>query len=404
MSDRLWSARSHDLLNSASRGLWGLLCMACLLTSAQAQERREREHNSVYAESRAKLAAQVDGPIVLWGYTGREEVSQTYIFEQEENFYYLTGHNEEGAGLIILPASQKREVPNISRDILFLPAKNPQKEKWNGFRLSPSDAGIEGRTGFVDVKPFESDFRIAVERLAKTVPNFYTILPYQKELGGYPHEKSVVDWLQLAAPPAKLKDIRGQIGALRQIKSPGELAYLKEAIDLSLDAHFEAMKLMRPGLYEYQGAAKMVEVHAWGGFDGSVGLPFGAAPGVDFDHFCSHLVFVEPRAHQLHGLEMGVEGQVNRLFEVGEFARRFDLAQGADLPADVFQLGWRRSELQPIDNAFFVRVPSKFLLVRKNCVKVRKRLRKTFNRDAEIALEGFHVNKSGAPFDAGIRR
>src|SRR5207237_776379 len=32
-----------------------------------------------------------------------------------------------------------------------------------------------------------------------------------------------------------------------------------------LDSHLEAMKLMRPGLYEYQVAAKMVEVHAWGG-------------------------------------------------------------------------------------------------------------------------------------------
>src|SRR5260370_145779 len=44
-----------------------------------------------------------------------------------------------------------------------------------------------------------------------------------------------------------------------------------------------------------------------GADDWGVGLRFGAAPGVDFDHFCSHLVFVEPRAYQLHGLEMGVE-------------------------------------------------------------------------------------------------
>ena len=49
---------------------------------------------------------EVDSPILLWGLTGREEFSQAYVFEQENNFYYLTGHNEEGAGLIILP-SQK---------------------------------------------------------------------------------------------------------------------------------------------------------------------------------------------------------------------------------------------------------------------------------------------------------
>jgi Xaa-Pro aminopeptidase len=286
MSGRRWSVRLHGLVNSATQVFWGLFCLACLATSARAQERREREPNSVYAERRAKLAAQADGPIVLWGFTGREEVSQAYVFEQEENFYYLTGHNEEGASLIILPAGPKSDATNVSRETLFLPAKNLQKEKWNGLRMSPSDPGIEARTGFVSVKSFDNDFRIAIESLAKTFPNFFTILPHQKELGGYPHEKVVVDWLQLAAPQAKLKDIRAQIGALRQIKSPGELAFLKEAIDLSLDSHLEAMKLMRPGLYEYQVSAKMVEVHAWGGSEAEGYAPIvGAGPNSTVLHY-----------------------------------------------------------------------------------------------------------------------
>src|SRR5271170_2683722 len=92
-----------------------------------AQERRDREANSVYAARRAKLAAQIDSPILLWGFTGREESAKTYIFAQEDNFYYLTGHNEEAAGLIIFP-SQK---PGASasawdgpQEILFLPPKN----------------------------------------------------------------------------------------------------------------------------------------------------------------------------------------------------------------------------------------------------------------------------------------
>src|SRR5467141_1463273 len=286
MSGRPGSVRSRGLLNSAALVFLGLLFLACFAESAIAQERREREPNSVYAERRAKLAAQADGPIVLWGFTGREEVSQAYLFAQEENFYYLTGHNEEGAGLIILPAGPKGDVSNVSRETLFLPAKNPQKEKWNGVRMSPSDPGIEARTGFVAVKSFESDFRSMVENLLKTFPDFYTILPYQKELGGYPHEKAVVDWLQLAAPNAKLKDIRAQIGALRQIKSPGEIAFLKEAIDLSLDSHLDAMKMMRPGLYEYQVAAKMVEIHAWGGSEAEGYAPIvGAGPNSTVLHY-----------------------------------------------------------------------------------------------------------------------
>jgi Xaa-Pro aminopeptidase len=263
-----------------------------LASPVHAQQRREREPNSTYAERRAKAAAQADGPIVLWGLTGREEDSQSYIFAQEENFYYLTGHNEEGAGLIILPAPKKGATPanasdplNGVRELLFLPAKDPGKEKWNGLRMSPSDPGIEACTGVAVVKPF-SEMRATVERLAKTYPTLQTILPYEKELGGYPHEKSVVDWLQLIAPQAKLKDIREAIYTLREIKSPEEVAFLKRAIDLSLDAQLAAMKMMRPGVYEYQVAAKMVEVHAMGGSEAESYAPIvGAGPNSVVLHY-----------------------------------------------------------------------------------------------------------------------
>ena len=282
-SGRAW--RIHTLVHSTL--LSGLICLAVLFASPLAfgQERRDREPNSVYAERRAKLAAQVDCPIVLWGLTGREESSQTYIFEQEENFYYLTGHNEEGAGLVILPTKSGDNASPAQRELFFLPAKNPQKERWNGVRMSPADPGIEARTGFATVKPF-AEMRAEVEGLAKTCASFYTILPYEKELGGYPHEKEVVDWLQQAIPQVKLKDIRLQIAAMRQVKSPGEIAFLQRAIDLSLDSHLEAMRMMRPGLYEYQVGAKIVEVHAMGGSEAEGYAPIvGAGPNSTALHY-----------------------------------------------------------------------------------------------------------------------
>jgi Xaa-Pro aminopeptidase len=105
-------------------------------------------------------------------------------------------------------------------------------------------------------------------------------------MGGYPHEKEVVDWLQLAAPQVKLKDIRQQIYALRRIKSPGEIAFLKEAIELSVDAHIEAMKMMRTGLFEYQVAAEMVEIHAMGGSEAEAYAPIvGSGPNSTVLHY-----------------------------------------------------------------------------------------------------------------------
>jgi Xaa-Pro aminopeptidase len=252
--------------------------------AAGAQERRDREPNSVYAERRAKLAAQIDGPVILQGFTGREESSQTYIFAQEENFYYLTGHNEEEASLVILPAKAAGGWDDPS-EILFLPAKNPAKEKWNGVRLSPTDPGIEALTGVNAVKPV-TELKPTLEKLAGLYKSFYTILPYQKENGGYPHEKEVVDFLQSVTPQAKLQDIRSQITNLRQVKSQGEITFLTRAIDLSDDAHIEAMKMMRPGLYEYEVAAKMVEVHAMGGSEAEGYAPIvGAGPNSTALHY-----------------------------------------------------------------------------------------------------------------------
>src|SRR5215472_12651924 len=273
-----------------------ILAFSFLACSARSQERRERESNSVYAGRRAKLAALVDAPVILWGLTGREENSQTYVFSQEENFYYLTGHNEEGAGLLILPQGDTKAfregvskytvvMDEFPGEGLFLPPKSPQKEKWNGLRMSPDDADIKAETGFAVVLPFPQ-MRAFVEHLAKYYSTFYTILPYEKELGGYPHEKTVVDWLQLAAPQARLNDIRARVATMRQIKSPGELGFLKQAIDLSLDAHLEAMKMIRPGLYEYQVAARMVEVHALGGSEAEGYAPIvGAGPNSTALHY-----------------------------------------------------------------------------------------------------------------------
>jgi Xaa-Pro aminopeptidase len=286
----VWRASCRSTKNGAPRlALFAVLALLSLCASAaHSQERRDREANSVYAARRAKLAAQIDAPILLWGFTGREESSQAYIFAQEENFYYLTGHNEESAGLIILPAQKSASASassDIPQEILFLPPKNPSKEKWNGLRMSPSDPGIEARTGFASVNPFP-EMRATLEKLAKLHPAIYTILPYEKENGGYPHEKAVIDWIQMATPQAKLKDIRPSISALRQIKSPGEIAFLTQAIELSLDAHLAAMRMMRPGLHEYQIAAKMVEVHAMGGSEAEGYAPIvGAGPNSTALHY-----------------------------------------------------------------------------------------------------------------------
>jgi Xaa-Pro aminopeptidase len=199
----------------------------------------------------------------LFGYTGHEEANPSYVFMQEENFYYLTGHNEEGAALLLVPESTVQKGWNGPREILYLPARDLDEEKWNGPRLGPDDPGIKEKTGFSNVETF-GKLHDAVAGLAKTAPEIYTELPNLHE-DGYPHAANWSKWIKDAAPQATLKDVSSAIGTLRAVKSAGELALIQKAVDASVDAHLAAMKMMRSGLYEYQIAAKMVEIHAYAG-------------------------------------------------------------------------------------------------------------------------------------------
>ncbi len=238
---------------------WTALALFVLASAAPGCAAREREPNAVYAARRARLAAQVDGPVVLFGYTGKETNSELARFDQEENFYYLTGHNEEGAALVVVPEPPQGKAYDGPREMLFLPPRNAVRERWDGPRLAPGDPHLAERTGFAQVASF-SDLRGALEKLGGAFPAFYTLLPGKNDIG-YPHARVWTDWLREALPQAKFENVAGRIAAMRQVKSPGEIAFLTRAIEVSMDAQLEAMKIMRPGLYEYQVGAKMEYVH-----------------------------------------------------------------------------------------------------------------------------------------------
>jgi Xaa-Pro aminopeptidase len=246
--------------SSILRGVLALLLVACVAPMLRAWE---REPLSVFAGRRAKLVAAVNAPIVLFGYTGHEEANPSYVFMQEENFYYLTGHNEEGSALLLMPESATEKGWSGPREILYLPPRDLAEERWNGPRMGPDDPGIREKTGFARVESF-AKLRDTLAGLAKNYPEIYTEVPGPHD-EGYPHAANWSQWVKDAAPQASLKDVSAAEAALRAIKSPGELALMQKAIDPSIDAHLEAMKMMRPGLYEYQVAARMVEIHATAG-------------------------------------------------------------------------------------------------------------------------------------------
>ncbi len=259
-----------------------LLAVALAAAGLTAQG-RFRQPNSEYQARRERLRTETSGPVVIFGYTGHEDASAVAVFYQEPYFYYLSGYDEPGAALLLIPNPPAGKTLEGPREILYLPPRDPAEEKWEGPKDGPDDPGITEKTGFQAVEPF-ANLRGDLTRLAKIFPNFYTlVVPKQEE--GYPHLTIWNEWLRAALAQSNIKDITPSLDAMRQVKSPGELALIQKAIDLSIDAHLDAMRRMRPGLYEYQVAARMKEVHEFGGCEREAYSPI---VGAGFDGTILH--------------------------------------------------------------------------------------------------------------------
>ena len=224
---------------------------------------RERESAEEYAARRSRVREQIEAPLILFSYGGREEISPAETFRQEPNFYYLTGHEEPGAALLLVPQSEAAKSHALPSEVLFLPVRDPQRERWDGVRKGPADGDVHERTGFETVLSM-ADLRVELERAAKVFPRLSTLFPSgpisaihsarpdDAHIGYWNH------WLQQVVPGATFEDARSLLGRLRQVKSDSELRLLRVAIDRSLEAHREAQRALRPGLHEYEIASLMV--------------------------------------------------------------------------------------------------------------------------------------------------
>jgi len=219
----------------------------------------EREPLSVFHERRGRLARETggDGVIVLFGYKDADVAASVTTFHQNENFYYLTGWNEPDAMMLLIPKAAKAgAAPELDKEILFIPARNLFEEKWNGPKLGPDNPDASARTGFPTVKAaslFQSDLLEAL----KAFPKIYTELTPQPESGEDYFQAEIVSKLRGMAPLATFADVRPHVERQRALKSPGEIALLRKAVDASVESHLAAAKTVRPGVWEYEVAARM---------------------------------------------------------------------------------------------------------------------------------------------------
>ena len=222
----------------------------------------EKEPLEVYQQRRQALAKALDNGItVLFAYTERETGDALWGFRQEDNFYYLTGVAEPGAIVMLVPPMRDASAPQYAqsqkfpREILFLPPHNFTQERWTGPKLGPYDPNAKASTGFdavLGTEVFEQELR----RMLAAHSVIYTLLP-QARGGERSFEAEQAERLKMLAPFASLRDARLELARLRMVKSKTEQGFIEKAVACSMEAHREAIKAVRPGVFEYQVAALM---------------------------------------------------------------------------------------------------------------------------------------------------
>jgi Xaa-Pro aminopeptidase len=228
-----------------------ILWIALALCFAQGSEPAAPPYASRRAELRKALP---DSVIVLFGRAESDSDDLRSGFFQEPNFYYLTGWLEPGAVLVLEP----------NRDILFLPAKNPEAEKWTGPKATAKDAAATGFEVVMSGPALESELMKLLDRH----PKLYGL---KGTAGGAKLEK--------LAPLRDLGDARAAITKLRMKKSPDEIAAIQRATDVSIEAHRAAFKRAAAGLYEYQVATTMLDIFAESGCERPAYAPIvGSGP------------------------------------------------------------------------------------------------------------------------------
>lgn len=234
-----------------------------------------------FAARRENLRKSIpDGVLVLFGSRESADLHDSYF--QQTDFYYFTGWEQPSAILILTPDPQKdapgyKERARAPREILFLPQRVVSEEKWTGRKLGPDDAEARAATGFGNVMPterFESGLRALLDLYAKV----YTLTEDPLSAG-----------LAKIAPLRTLADARLSISHLRMLKSEAEIGAIQKSTDASIDAHRAAWRTIKPGQYEYQIEAVMVETYLNEGCRRSAYAPIiGSGPNSTTLHYSAN--------------------------------------------------------------------------------------------------------------------
>lgn len=185
-----------------------------------------------------------------------------YAYRQDSDFLYLTGFNEASAVAVFAPHHEEHKF------VLFVQPKDPEKETWHGYR-----AGVEGAKEI-----YGADEAYPINELDEKLPQYLEKaerIYYHLGRDRVFNETLLKHWQRLMATypkrgigPTAIEDSNIILHPMRLVKSETELALMRKAADISVEAHKHAMEFAKPGRYEYEIQAEIEHIFRLRGGNG----------------------------------------------------------------------------------------------------------------------------------------
>jgi Xaa-Pro aminopeptidase len=251
-------------------------------------DRKERVAELIQRRERVAQSIGPQSMLVLFSTEPRiYSNSVDYPYRQENNLYYLTNLKQKGATLVLLPGNKN------TREILFLPRRNPARETWDGHMYSPEEAhqlsGVREIWQASEFDPFikalrnrqpyrpapenvfmsdqpvkttlsnDHGFHALFDAAAKGEAGLFMLVPAgDGESREFKYEQRFASEWAKTASGYSIKNAWPIFTQMRLVKSPMELRIMQHAIDISIEAHQRAWAAAGTAKWEYEVDAEVV--------------------------------------------------------------------------------------------------------------------------------------------------
>lgn len=175
-----------------------------------------------------------------------------FAFRQNNDLYYLTGLEQEETILLLFPACPK---PGFE-EVLFIRRPNEKLLRYEGEQLSQAKAR---RMSGVEKVLWTDQYESVLRELILLSERVYLDLDEHDRFHSpvQTRNQRLAEELQTAYPAHEYRRSGPILKALRMIKSPAEVDAIQQAINITGQAFEEVLKMVEPGVQEYEVEALM---------------------------------------------------------------------------------------------------------------------------------------------------